>query len=235
MLAIGQRQVLLGQLVGQLFVPMSFAGRSNFWHFILGQWIKISLNLQMWNLFSLEKIKRNKSPLIPWTMSWCRAAPMCSPHFSDRYETSACPVWSRAVHVRTSPVPGTRRGCRADTCMLGMFFCNDDNKRDKLYSDYTRTKCSAKMFSYKWRINFNKDHKFCVLEKKTNNARPFHKVSILYKYISLLLWCVRRFRPPLHTSCGHLLLLLCRCEMDCARMSCAAPHYARGAHATLHQ
>lgn len=44
-LAVGQRQVLLGQLEGQLLVAMPFAGRADLRNFILGQRVKVALNL----------------------------------------------------------------------------------------------------------------------------------------------------------------------------------------------
>lgn len=45
MLAVGQRQVLLGQLEGQLLVAMPFAGRADLRNFILWQRVEVSLNL----------------------------------------------------------------------------------------------------------------------------------------------------------------------------------------------
>lgn len=45
-LAVGQRQVLLGQLEGQLLVAMALAGGADFRHLVLGQRVKVALDLR---------------------------------------------------------------------------------------------------------------------------------------------------------------------------------------------
>lgn len=45
MLAVGQRKVLFGQLIGQLLVAMSLAGGTDFWHLFDRQRIEVALDL----------------------------------------------------------------------------------------------------------------------------------------------------------------------------------------------